>query len=411
MRIERTNGKKAALRISLVGDPPEYREAVEQALANISEPQIEIVEAAPDGGSSAFEEAGAPAVAPSDVSMVLFNGNEEQSLASLEQQSRQTPRPVLFGLLQERSPLLMKRVLRAGADELLFLPLDPGEVTRALLKISEARIRATHHEGGTVISFTSIVGGVGVSTMAANLALALQYKLEKRVVLMDLDLQTGVLSVLLNLEPEFTIMPLIRLEKKLDSIQLEAALTKHSSGLYLLAAPKRIEEGDLVTDLTVSTVINFMRDMFDYVIVDCGNHIAENAVAAWERSDQLFYVLNQSVISVRSAWRFIDLFERLNLTTLEPQFAINRFQPGHTISDKQLETTLGRPMYVCVPRDEKSVELAELSGKDLWQVAADAALTRSFEALAYRVAKVSQPNLEAGRPLMARLFSAFGAHS
>ena len=48
-------------------------------------------------------------------------------------------------------------------------------------------------------------------------------------------------------------MPLCRLEKKLDSIQLEAALTKHSSGVYLLAAPKRIEEGELVSDRTVAT--------------------------------------------------------------------------------------------------------------------------------------------------------------
>ena len=58
----------------------------------------------------------------------------------------------------------------------------------------------------------------------------------------------------------------------------------------------------------------------------------------------LLYVLNQSVTSVRSAWRFIDLFERLNLA-VEPHYALNRFQPTHSITQKQLENTLGRPMY------------------------------------------------------------------
>jgi pilus assembly protein CpaE len=403
--MDLNNAKKAALRIDLVGYAPELRDAVKQVLARVSEPRLQVIESDQEGGA----EADIAANGPVEVSMVLFDGDEDKSLAYLQRRSSQTPRPALFGLLKERSPGLMKRVIRAGADELLFLPLDPGDLTRALLKVSENRIRSGRHDGGTVISFASIVGGVGTSTIAVNLALALRYKLDKRVALLDLDLQTGALAVLLNLEPEFTIMPLCRLETKLDSIQLEAALTKHSSGLYLLAAPKRIEEGELVSDGTVGAVIDFMRDMFDFVIIDCGHHVDENSVAAWERSNHLIYVLNQSVTSVRSAWRFIDLFERLSLA-VEPHFMLNRFQSTHSIAQKQLENTLGRPMYLNLVRDDKSLELAELSGKDLWQVAAASPLAKTFEALAGRIANVEsikQPD----RPFMSRLFSAFSAHS
>ena len=402
---QKSSVKKSSLRIDLVGDTPDFREEAKQALSRVSEPPLEIIET--DLNDSAFA-GNAPAL--SDVSMVLFNGNEEQSLAYLQNRAAQKPRPSLFALLKDPSPVLMKRVIRAGADELLFLPLDTGELTRALLTVSEARFSAGRHEGGTVVSLTSIVGGVGVTTMAANLALALRYKLGKRVALMDLDLQTGVAAVLLNLEPEFSIMPLIRLEKKLDSIQLESALTKHSSGLYLLAAPKRIEEGELVSSATIGAVIDFMRNMFDYVVVDCGNHVDENSVAAWERSNQLLYVLNQSVISVRSAWRFIDLYERLEVGGLDPQYAVNRFVPSHTITTKQLESTLGHPMYVTIPRDDKSIEMAELSGKDLWQVAPGSPLTKSFEGLASRIANVIEAVAAPGRPLMSRLLSAFSAH-
>jgi len=403
--IDLNNAKKVVLRIDLVGHAPELRDAVKQALARVTEPPLQLIES--DQPSSANSDASANA--PIDVSMVLFNGDEDKSLAYLQSQSSQTPRPALFGLLKERSPGLMKRVIRAGADELLFLPLDPGDLTRALLKVSESRIRAARHDGGMVISLASIVGGVGVSSMAANLALALRYRLDKRVALLDLDFQTGALAVLLNLEPEFTIMPLCRLEKKLDSIQLEAALTKHSSGLYLLAAPKRIEEGELVSDNTVGAVIDFMRDTFDFVIVDCGHNLDENSVAAWERSNNLIYVLNQSVTSVRSTWRFIDLFERLSLA-VEPHYAINRFHITHGITQKQLENTLGKPMYVNILRDDKSLELAELSGKDLWQVAGASPLVKSFEALACRIANVESAK-EHDKPFMSRLFSAFSAHS
>jgi len=402
--IDLNSAHKAVLRVQLVGGEPAVRDAVLQILARVTEPRLIVVDPEAEGASSD----GTP-VEPLDVAMVLFNGDEDKSLAYLQSQSAQAERPALFGLLKERSPGLMKRVIRAGADELLFQPLDPGDLTRALLKISETRIRAARHDGGTVISIAGITGGAGVSTIAANLALALRFQLDKRVALLDLDLQTSNLAVLLNVEPEFTIMPLCRLEKKIDSIQLEAALTKHSSGVYLLAAPKRIEEGEIISDSTVGTIIDFMRDMFDFVIVDCGSHLDENSVAAWERSNHLLYVLTQSVSSVRSAWRFIDLFERLSLA-VEPHYVLNRYQPAHSITQKHLENTLGKPMYMNLPRDEKSLELAELAGKDLWQVAPGCALAKAFEALACRLAHVERaaPN---GRPFMSRLRSAFGAHA
>jgi pilus assembly protein CpaE len=401
--MEKRNGKKAALRISLVGQNPEFRAEVRQVLMALSEPPLEIVETTPQPPA-------APDAKPADVAMVLFNGTEEPSLAFLQYQSAQKPRPVLFALLKERSPLLMKRVLRAGADELLSLPLDSADATSALLKLSEARERSARREGGKVCSLVSVVGGVGTTTIAANLGLALRYALSKRVALIDLDLQSGALAVSLNLEPEVTVMPLTRLEKKLDSIQLEAALTKHSSGIYLLAAPKRIEESEMVSQAAVASIIDMMRDMFDYVVVDCGSHVAENVVAAWDRSDYLFYVLSQSVTSVRCAWRFIDLFERLGLAQVEPRYLLNKFVVNHPITDRQVQHTLGRSVFARIPRDEKSLERVELSGKDLWLAAAGSPIVKALEELAHRMT----PGAEAGEPaesgLVSRIFSALGAH-
>ena len=173
-------------------------------------------------------------------------------------------------------------------------------------------------------------------------------------------------------------MPLCRLEKKLDSIQLEAALTKHSSGAYLLAAPKRIEEGELVSDSTVGAVIDFMRDMFDFVIVDCGHHFDEKSVAVCERSNSLIYVLE----SIR---HFGALGVALHRSVRAPYaWRLNRtsrsiaFNPRTASRRSTWKTRSAMPMYVNIPRDDKSLELAELSGKDLWQVAAASALVEEL---------------------------------
>ncbi len=84
---------------------------------------------------------------------------------------------------------------------------------------------------------------------------------------------------------------------------------------------------------TIGEVLELMRQLFDFVIVDCGGYIDENAVAAWERSDHLFYLLDQSIAAARCAWRFVDLFGRLGLSGVEPNFILSRFQPHHPISE------------------------------------------------------------------------------
>lgn len=400
----KTGDTRGALRVNVVDGKPELRGEVKRTLASLTDPALEVQES--EGRSGAPSEGAA-----ADVAIVVCDGNEESFLAGLRQQAARSPRPALFALLKERSPVPVRRAIRAGADDVLFLPLDGGEVTRALLKVSEARLSAERRETGVVCSFASVTGGVGVTSLSMNLALALRYALGKRVALVDLDLQAGGLAVMLNLEPEVSIIPLVRSNKKLDSVQLESALTKHPSGIYLLAAPRRIEEGELVTDVTVGAVLDVMRQMFDFVIVDCGGQIDENKVAAWGRSTRLFYVLRQSVVSVRCAWRFIDLLERLGLATAEPQYLLNCYAPNHAISEKHVENIFGRQIFAKIPRDEKAREQVELSGQDLWQVAANSRLAKSLEELARRVAGATGAGAQPGGGLIARLFSVFGARS
>jgi len=399
----RTETVRDSLKVRLVGEGTELRAQVRAALSGLAEPLLAISECEP--AASVADDA-ANGDGPVDVVMFAFNGNEESLLTCLQAQAAQSPRPALFALLPGRSAGLMKRVLRAGADELLFLPLDIGDATRALLKISEAHLRARRREGGVICSFASIVGGVGVTTLAGNLALALNYEFERRVALVDLDLQTGGLAVFLNLEPEVTIMPLARLDKRLDSMQLESALTKHPSGVYLLAAPRRIEEGELVSDITVGAVLDLMRQLFDFVIVDCGTHLDENAVAAWERSEHMFYVLDQSIRAARCAWRFIDLFDRLGLSSVEPHFILNRFVASYPIGDKQIESSLTRRIYAHIPRDDKTAERVELSAKDLWQVAAGSPLAKAVEELARRIVPGREVAAGTQQGLVSRLLSA-----
>lgn len=390
------------MKVMLVGEPGDPRTQLKTVLAALIEPELQIVEAEASTAANLAENV----AAPPDATLVMINGNEDLALTFLQGQAGRSPRPHLLAVLSARSAGLMKRALRSGADEILFLPLDPGEATRALLKLTEARWRTERREGGVIVSLMSMVGGVGVTSLAANLALALR-SLNQRVALLDLDLQTGGLAVFLNLDPEMTIIPLVRLDRKLDSIQLESALAKHSSGVYLLSAPKRIEEGELVSDITVGTVLDLMRQLFDYVIVDCGDHVDENAVAAWERSEHLFYVLNQSIAAARCAWRFVDLFDRLGLTKLEPRFVLNRFNSSHPLTEKAIEATLAKPIFARIPADDRTFETVEMKAQDLFEVAASSPVARAVLELASNLMPPAELAAPRETGFMSRLKSAF----
>jgi pilus assembly protein CpaE len=395
--------RRQSLRVHLIGEPSEVLVAVKAALQAVSELTLEVVEMSPQAAADATEVA--------DIAMVVFDGNEAAPLGYLQTHAERSPRPIIFALLEDRSPVLMRRVLHAGADELLFLPLESNDLTRALMKLSEGRRRAERLGNGMIYGVASLVGGVGVSTLSANLALVMRYAFGKRSAVVDLDLQNGGLNVVLHLDPEQTIASLIDFTGKLDSIKIEAALTKHPSGIYLLAAPKRLDDAERITDLTIAGVLDLMRQLFDFVVVDCGSHVDENTVAAWERCDELLYVVDHSPVAAHCVRRFSDFVGQLGLRLDEPRFVLNKFDPQNAITEAVIAQSMGVSCFAKIPRDDRMFEKMQLRAQDLWQLGPTSALARAIEALARRINARREPIAEVGEGFVARLFSAFGAHA
>ncbi len=402
-----------ALAVLVAASDSAQRAEVRRVLAALEEPRLLVLES--DGARTDEGGPGAPQGVEADVAMVVVGANKEAAVARLQEQDRHTPRPAVFALLGEPSEPLVRRVLNAGADEVLpFPPSEPQAWMRALLKVNEVR-RAGRRKGrAATFSLTSVMGGVGLSTLSANLGLALLHTTGARVALIDLDLQQGGLGALLGVKGERTMLPLASAGDKLDPGALEAALTRHPTGLYLLAAPGRIEESEQITDTTVEAVLEAMSQRFDYVVVDCGRHIDGNTAAALERSSEVLYVLRQGVHAVRCALRFLDLCGRLQIGR-EPRLVLNKYNPRHPISEAQISATVRRPIYARVPRDDHLMKRAAALEQPPCQFAPHSALVRAYEELAERLAAGQRPqaaHYAARAPgFMSRLLTALGARA
>ena len=389
-----------ALKIVVAGGNDAERAAVRTALAEITEPKLEIADA------SAFPPASSANGAGTEVVMTVLGDEPEGWPTQLQDWAGREPRPPLVALISSHSAETVRMALRAGAEEVLVLPVDSNELARCLVKISE-----THQDAGpsrsTTLSVVSVAGGVGVSSLTAALAFAIRRLTQKQVALVDLGLQCSALSAILDLEPEHSISELADPTSAIDSIRLESVLCKHDSGLQLLAAPKRIEEAELISAATVATTLKLMDELFDFVLIDCGHSLNEGSVAAWERSQHLLYVVDQSVTSIRPAQRFLNLFERLQLKSVKPEFLLNRFDADNPITVDQIEMALRRPIITKLPHDEVSFVKAQITGGDLFVAAPNSPIRVVVEGLACRLCGgASGVNGGSRRNIFARLFSA-----
>ncbi|MFZ0888729.1 MAG: hypothetical protein WA005_09770 [Candidatus Binataceae bacterium] len=336
--------------------------------------------------------------------IVILGDAREEWPQRLAAHSGQNGRPFTIALVPDHAFDVSRAAIRAGADDVLPLPLDSDAMLRCLAKASELRKTDETDAAGAVCSIVSLSGGVGVTSLALGLGLCLRGRFEKKTVLVDLDLQAAPLAVLLNVEPEHTIAELADPTSAIDSIRLEGALSKTASGLYLLPPPMRIEEGELVSASTLGDTVDVLRHMFDVVLVDCGSCVSEGTITVWERCQYIFYILTQSVTGVRSAQRFLDLYRRLELRDTQVQFALNRYDPKHPLTIKEIAAALGDQIVAVLPRDYRGFAGVEAGGEVLW-AGMDQELRSQLSLLAGRVLGVKEGG--ASRPgLLSRIAAA-----
>jgi pilus assembly protein CpaE len=385
------------LRVGLAGGSETERAAVKEVIIRVREVDTEIVDLGDEVPHSGID----PKIGL--LTLLLDPADQAGWVLASHPAASSPPALLTIVLFADPSSQLIHSAMRAGADDVLKLPPSPEDMLRALLRASEARRRAEGSHQRKICSLVSVSGGRGVSSLTVCLGFAAQRLLEKRAALVDLDLQAAPLSVLLDVEPEHTIADLADPTSPIDSIRLESVLTKHNSGPALLAAPKRIEQTELVSVASIEAAIKVLHDLFDVVLVDCGSHLNEGSVAVFERSDYLLYVLDQSVTGVRAAQRFLALYESLELKRLQLQLIINRYQQHDVVKREQIEAALQLPVLAMIPYDHAAFKEMQTTGHDLWNVSAGVNVRRSFEKLSRQLFAAGSESAAKPR-LFSRLF-------
>ncbi|MEX2659494.1 MAG: AAA family ATPase, partial [Acidimicrobiales bacterium] len=243
------------------------------------------------------------------------------------------PVMLAFGKRPEAS---LREVVRAGAVDLLQLPVSDDELHASLVRgldLSE-QLRAASlpapvaapvaapasvQDGpGQVITVSSATGGCGKTFFATNLAYFLTRHTGKRACIIDLDLQFGEVSTGLRLKPKYTIFDALQRDDADEAdlmAHVEEYLVVHETGIHVLAAPKEPSEADKIDPPDVTRIIEAIRSRFDYVIVDTPPALTEVVLAAFDLSSDLYVMATLDLPSVRNMGLFLSTLEKLRVPT------------------------------------------------------------------------------------------------
>lgn len=316
-----------------------------------------------------------------DLLFVVLEPDPDRALATLATLPVQKPTRVLVVGPASDSKLVL-RALRGGADDYVDEQELEGELKPAL-----ARYRAElamPEEIGRLIAVLAPSGGSGSSTVAANIATVLA-KEHKEVALVDLKLEAGDLAALLDLKPTYSLADLCQNSARLDRVLFERSLTRHTSGVNLLAPPERLADVGHVRPEGVRQVLALARAVFPYVIVDLDHSFRDDQTKVLHQADIILLVLRLDFASLRNARRTLDHLDQMGISRDRLRLVVNRYGQPKEVPAAKVEEALGLKISHFLPDDPKTVNRANNNGVPMVLEAPSAKVSKCLAKLAFSV--------------------------
>ncbi len=285
-----------------------------------------------------------------DVVIIGLDSDPEYALELVESLCADNSSTVMAYSAQTSLDLTI-RFMRAGAREFLTLPLLHSDVAGALARVSSRR-SATPQGRKTpkkLFVFLGAKGGCGVTTIASNFAVALAQESGQKTLLIDFGVPLGDAAINLGMVAEYSTANALQDTIRLDANFLSSLLAKHSSGLFVLAAPGEFSPAHPTHD-AIDKLLAVARQSFDYVVVDAGSRTDLRATALFEESAVLYLIAQVGVSELRNSNRLISQFFSDRGSKL--QIVLNRYTPQALLFDEQqIAKALTRPALWKIPDD------------------------------------------------------------
>lgn len=303
-----------------------------------------------------------------------------------------TTRPTVSVVLvrDKLDTTVLGNAMKAGARDVVDVE-DSASLASAVERARELWTALRGPSGaqqlGRVVTVFSPKGGVGKTTMAVNLALALTERGARRVCLVDLDLAFGDVAITMQLFPTHSIEHAIGSEETLDAAQLDTLLTRHADSMMVLAAPAHPDVRERVTPALVGKVLRTLRESFDFVVVDTAPSFDEQVLTALDETDECVIVATLDVPTLKNVKVALETLDMLDIARGHRHLLLNRADDAVGITPDKVEGILGMPVAASVS-SSVDVAAATNSGNPIVVATPGHQTSQAVRALASEIAGV-----------------------
>lgn len=348
-----------AIRVLVVANATPRREAVVDAI----EQETGLILA----GTAASPSQALTAVRDTQPDIILIDEalGDTNTLALTEDLVTRYPELTVIALTREGHMDYVRRAMLAGARGFVTTPLANGELSQVLgqirrLELSRQTRLPPQRPGeqrvarGTIIAVYSPKGGVGKTTLTANLGIALAKETGDRVALVDSNPQFGHLGLVLNVHANYSVMDLLARSEDLDPELIEGMTASHSGGVQVLLAPTEIERSDAFPPQAMSRLLSELQTMFDWIVVDTWPVLNDSTLDVLETANRVLLLLVPDITCLRDAKQFLALVESLNYPLNKFDIIVNRATEGG-LDRGVIEEGLRRKVAMEIPQDDPLV--------------------------------------------------------
>jgi pilus assembly protein CpaE len=318
-----------------------------------------------------------------------------RSLTTIQSLMRGNPRWTVVGLVNQFERDIFRRTVLAGARDVLLRNASAADLHDSLVQAHNAdalRIAASGHDPtaptGSVITAFSVKGGVGKTTLATNLAVAVAQESSASVVLVDLDVPFGDIALMLDIHPEQDVLDAMD-DTVLDDLErLQNMLVRTPHGVHVLAAPLAPDDAGALDSRKIGKLLSRLAALHQFVIVDTPVGLTELTAAALDASELALLVTTPEIAALRRTHACLRLLQGLEFSTSKLQLVLNRVDSKTRVSSAEAVEALGHPVAWRVANDYAAMQSNAL-GRPVVQAQPKTRLTKDIQVMARQLAGVA----------------------
>ena len=267
-----------------------------------------------------------------------------------EQIRRAEPQVGIIMLTVPQNPV--REDTERGIDAVLKMPFTGFDLTTMIRKVGETRAVESARSTSLVVTLFSPKGGVGRTTLAYNLAVALGQS--SKVCLIDGSLQFSDLRGLLRVPavaPSIVNLPTDRIREQ----DVTEVMWRDPSGIDILLAPPRVEMAEMVTTRDVEKVLSLLRQLYEFVIIDTRAALSDDVLVFLDTADIILQVLTYDSMAIRSLAMSAETFTAIGYPPSKLATVLNRADASGGFDKSDVEQALGNKIDFEVVSDGRLV--------------------------------------------------------